>query len=76
MTKILDKAIAKIRTLPPEDQDILGAVIFALADEELARLGELDEQTRDAIREGLAQVKRGEIVPDEEVEALWRRFAL
>jgi hypothetical protein len=76
MTKILDKAIAKVRALPAEDQDVLGAVIFALADEELTRIGEPDDETRDAIREGLEQVKRGELVPDEEIEALWRRFAL
>ena len=59
MTKILDRAIAKVRALPAEDQDVLGAVIFALADEELTRIGELDDETRDAIREGLEQVKRG-----------------
>jgi len=74
MTKILDKAIAKIRTLPAEDQDVLGAVMFALAQEELSRVGTLDEETRKAIREGLEQARRGEIASDEEVEALWRRY--
>jgi hypothetical protein len=31
MTKILDQAIAKVRALPAEDQDVLGAVLLALA---------------------------------------------
>jgi hypothetical protein len=76
MTKILDKAIAKVRALPPEDQDVLGAVILALADEELARIGQLDDETRTAIREGLEQARRGEFVPEEEIEALWQRHGL
>ena len=75
MTKILEQAIAKARKLSDEDQDILGAVILALADEELTRVGELDEETRAAVREGLEQARRGEFAPDEEITALWQRFS-
>ncbi|MCJ7598530.1 MAG: hypothetical protein MUO41_07875 [Methyloceanibacter sp.] len=74
MTKIFEQAIAKARKLSAADQDILGAVILALADEELSRVGELDEETRAAVREGLEQARRGEFVPDDEIEALWQRF--
>ena len=76
MTKILEKAIAKARRLPAEDQDVLGAVILALADEELARVGELDDETRAAIGEGLEQARRGELVPAAEIDALWQRLGL
>lgn len=76
MTRILDKAIAKVRALPAEDQDVLGAVILALADEELTRIGELDDETRAAVREGLEQARRGEFTADEEIEALWLRLGL
>jgi hypothetical protein len=76
MTKILDQAITKVRAPPAEDQDVLGAVLLALADEELTRVGELDEETREAVREGLEQARRGEFVPDEEIEALSQRLAL
>jgi hypothetical protein len=76
MTKILEKAIAKVRTLPAEDQDMLGAVLLALADEELTHIGELDDETRAAVREGLEQAKRGESVPEEEIKALWQRLGL
>ncbi len=33
----------------------------------------IDHETRAAILEGLAQARRGEFVPDQEIEALWRR---
>jgi predicted transcriptional regulator len=74
MTKILEQAIAKARALPEEDQDLLGAVMLSLADEGPGRVGHLDDETRAAIREGLAQARRGEFVPDEEIEALWKRY--
>lgn len=76
MTKILEKAIAKARALPDEDQDVLGAVLLALADEELSRIGELDDETRAAVREGLEQARRGESAPEEEIKALWQRLGL
>jgi predicted transcriptional regulator len=37
---------------------------------------ELDEETRAAIREGLEQARRGEFVPDEEMESFWKRYGL
>ena len=76
MTKILEQAIAKVRALPADQQDVLGAVILAMADEELARVGELDDETRTAVREGLEQARRGEFVPEREIEALWQRLGL
>jgi hypothetical protein len=76
MSKILEKAIAKARTLPAEDQDVLGAVILALAEEELTRIGELDDETRAAVREGLEQARRGDFVPQEEIDALWQCLGL
>jgi predicted transcriptional regulator len=32
----------------------------------------IDDETRAAILEGLAQARRGEFVPDKEIEALWK----
>jgi predicted transcriptional regulator len=76
MTKILDQAIAKARALSAEDQDALGAVLLSLAEEWPIRADDLDEESGVAIREGIAQAKRGEFLPDEEVEALWQRYGL
>ena len=76
MTKILERAIAKARELPDEDQDAIGAVLLSLTDELPGRPGELDDETRAAISEGLAQARRCEFVPDAEIEALWKRYGL
>jgi hypothetical protein len=76
MTKILDQAIAKARALPAEDQDVLGAVVLSLAEQWPFQVDGLDDETRAAIREGIAQAKRGEFVPDEDIQALWKRYGL
>jgi hypothetical protein len=73
MTKLLEKAIAQARALPPEEQDTLAAILLAMTDESAA-LVPLDDHARAAIREGLEQARRGEFVPDSEIEALWKRF--
>jgi predicted transcriptional regulator len=64
MTKLLDKAIARARALPEDDQDALAAVLLSLTEAD-ASVVPLDERTCAAIREGLAQAERGEFVPDE-----------
>jgi hypothetical protein len=76
MTKLLERAIAKMRELPEQDQDALGAMILALADEPLHSVADLDDETRAAIREGLEQARRGEFATDDEIDAIWRRHGL
>ena len=76
MTKILEKAIARVKELPEADQDTVGAVMLALADEASAMPDGLDEETRAAIREGLNEARRGDFVSDEEIEALWKRHGV
>ncbi len=76
VTKILEHAIAKARSLPAEDQDVLGAIMLALSDESLTEVGELDDETRAAVQEGIDQAKRGEFVSEDEVAALWQRLGL
>jgi hypothetical protein len=75
MTKLLEKAIAHARALPPEEQDTLAAMLLAMTDDG-AGIVPLDEEARGAIREGLEQARRGEFVPEAEIEALWKRFGL
>ena len=74
MTKLLEKAIAQARALPPEDQDTLGAVLLAMTDEG-GGVAPPDDETRAAIREGLEQARRGEFVLEAEITALWKRFS-
>lgn len=75
MTKLLEKAIAQARALPPEEQDALGAVLLAMTDEAAGAVP-LDDDARAAIREGLQQARRGEFAAEAEIEALWKRFDL
>jgi predicted transcriptional regulator len=67
-------AIAKARKLPAEVQDAVAVAMLAMTEE--TPVVALDEETRAAIREGLEQARRGEFVPDEEIEALWKRHGL
>jgi predicted transcriptional regulator len=75
MTKLLEKAIAQARTLPPEEQDALAAMLLTMTDEG-AGMVPMDEEARAAIRQGLEQARRGEFIPEEEIVALWKRFGL
>jgi predicted transcriptional regulator len=75
MTKLLEKAIAQARSLPPEEQDTLAAVLLAMTDQETGVVP-LDDETHAKIREGLQQARRGEFASNAEVEALWKRFDL
>ncbi|MGP0059822.1 MAG: hypothetical protein ACLPID_11105 [Beijerinckiaceae bacterium] len=74
MTKLLEKAIAKVRELPAEDQDIVAVAVLSMAEE--MPIVALDDEARAAIREGLEQARRGEFLPDEEIDALWKRHEI
>ncbi len=74
MTKEQIRAVLdRVLTWPPERQRDAAEMLMALE----ARAGELyhpsDEEWA-AIEEGLEQVRRGEFVSDEEMDALWKRF--
>jgi hypothetical protein len=75
MTKLFEEAVARARALPPEEQDTLAAMLLAMTDD-AAGIVPLDEEARAAVRQGLEQARRGEFVPDAEIEALWKRFDL
>ena len=75
MTKLLEQAIAKARQLSDDEQDALALTIMTLA-EDNGSLAPMDDDTRAAIVEGLEQARRGEFVPDEKIQALWKRHGL
>ena len=66
MTKLLEQAIARVRELPEEDQDALATALLSLAGDP-TEVVQLDDDTRAAVEDGLAQAKRGEFVSDDEV---------
>jgi predicted transcriptional regulator len=75
MTKLLDEAIAKVRSLPESDQDEAAEVLLWTIETRDAPVP-LDDHTRAAIDEGLAQARRGEFATDAEIAALWKRHGL
>jgi predicted transcriptional regulator len=75
MTKLLEKAIDKVRELPEDEQEAVAAVMLQMAGGD-APVVKLDDETRAAIREGLAQAERGEFVPDEVVARSNKRHGL
>lgn len=72
MNKVLEQAIAKIRTLPDDAQVYAASVL-----EQIAAAGggiyRLSDGERAIVREGLADIDAGLIVPDAEMDAFWTR---
>jgi len=75
MTKLLEQAIAKVQTLPSEEQDALAAMLLSMTEGDAADFP-IDPATREAILEGLAQADRGEFVPDDVVAASDKRHGI
>jgi predicted transcriptional regulator len=75
MTKLLEQAIAKVRTLSDDEQDALAALMLSMTEGDAADVP-IDDSTRAAILEGLAQANRGEYVPDEVVAASDKRHGI
>jgi len=71
MTKLLDAAIAKVRSLPDELQDEAAEVLLALAARGEGPVA-LDPETRAAVLEGLEQARRGEFASDEDIAKVMR----
>ena len=72
MTKLLEQAMDAVRQMPPADQDAIAQAILSLLSP-----GEADEIDPDHLQdviEGLAEIDRGEVATDEEVEAAFRSF--
>jgi hypothetical protein len=75
MTKLLEQAIAKVRTLSVEEQDALALAMISMTEGD-ASAYPIDDATRAAILEGLAEAERGEYVPDEVVAAADKRHGI
>lgn len=72
MTPRTRKLLEQVESWPQEDQDELAELA---RDIEARRTGvyTLDADEEAAIREGLAQLDRGEWVNEEELQAFWKR---
>ena len=73
MTKLLEQAIEAVRKLPEPYQDEAAELLFDLMAKREEPL-KLDDETRQAIRRGLEEVRAGKIATDEQVAAVFNRY--
>jgi len=73
MIKALEQAIEKVKKLPKERQEYAAEVL-----EQIAEAGDeiyaLSDEERRSVRQGLAELDRGDFATDAEVEAAYARF--
>ena len=72
MTKLMDKALARVHTWPADRQDEVAQLLLAL-DAIGADPIEVDEETLAAIDEGLADIVNGNFADPAEIEAVFAR---
>src|SRR5712691_11901845 len=73
MTKLLEKAFAEVRELPPDSQDEIARAMLILAGESV-EAEQIDPSHLADVMESLAQAKRREFATEADVEAAFRRF--
>ena len=76
MTKQEINAVLEgVRSWPQEDQEELAELAREI---EARRTGVyvLNDEERAAVRRGLDEAARGEFVPDEEMDAFWKRYGV
>lgn len=75
MTALLQQALEALRKLPSAAQDAYArALLEALPDE--SGVYHLSEDERRAIEASKAQARRGEFVPEADIEAFWRNLGV
>jgi predicted transcriptional regulator len=75
MTKLLDEAVKKLSQLPAGRQNELARMLIDVAAGDLHPYV-LSDDEQDAIDEALAQANRSEFANEEDVTAMWNRFAV
>jgi hypothetical protein len=73
MTKLLERAVAAVRRLPPDSQDEIAHAMLALAGSE-TEPEPIDPAHLADVLESLAQARRREFASDADVESAFRRF--
>lgn len=75
MTDLLDRAIERVRALPPEMQDDFAKVLLQLTGEEqpIYAISPAEESSFELAR---AQSARGEFASDGQMQAIWAKHGL
>lgn len=73
MTDLLERALDKLRLLPPSRQDEIASMLLILAEQEP---GDYDFSDEDLTRigRGLAEADAGRFMSEDEIAALFRKF--
>ena len=71
----IDAVLEGVRSWPLEDQEELAELAREI---EARRSGVyvMSDEERAAVRQGLDQATRGEFVPDEDMNAFWKRYGV
>jgi predicted transcriptional regulator len=72
MTDLLERAVAKLRSLSPTRQNEIAELLFVLAEQQPEEYEFSDEQIA-RIKTGLAEADAKQFLTDEEVASLFRR---
>ena len=72
MTRLLERAVETIRTLPPATQDALARFLLELAAEDQPVIQLTPEDDAD-LAEADAEIARGEFATDEQMRAIWAK---
>jgi len=75
MTKLLDEAVAKVRTLSEAEQDRVAGMLLGFADRDSDNYQLTSEQVAE-VELARQEAEQGLFASDEEMTALWRRFGL
>lgn len=76
MTRLLDRALERVRALPPETQDEYARVLLRLTDDDEGDVYQLTPDEQASLAKSLEQAERGEFASDEEVRTVWAKYGL
>ena len=76
MTKLLDDALAAVRSLPPDEQDDIARAVLRLTGMDDEPPVALSTDERAAIAASKSAASRGEFASDEQVRTAWAKHGL
>ncbi len=75
MTKLLDAALRRARSLPDKEQDELASFMMDFIESRTSDFELADEQVAE-VKLSMQDAREGKFAIDEEVAALWKTFGL
>ena len=73
MTELLNRAIARTRTMPPEMQDEVGRLVLLYAGEAEPAIQLTPDEEID-LREADEEIARGDFATEDEMQAIWAKY--